>query len=290
MADHKKVDDLSGVQTTGHEWDGIEELNNPLPRWWLWMFYATIFWAVLYWIVMPSWPLVSTYTPGVLGHSQRANVIADVEQAKLARSEAGQGLIEASLEEIQNTSGLLEFAMANGSAAFGDNCAPCHGSGAQGSRGYPNLNDDDWLWGGDLDSIHETLRVGIRSGHDEERSGDMTAFGRDEILEKDEIQTVAAYVRSMSGLQTLSDEQKEAGAELFGDNCAACHGESGEGEIALGAPNLTDGIWLFGSSMEDVVETITNGRAGVMPAWDKRLDPVTVKSLAVYVHSLGGGQ
>ncbi|WP_350333945.1 cytochrome-c oxidase, cbb3-type subunit III [Coralliovum pocilloporae] len=290
MADQKKVDELSGVATTGHEWDGIEELNNPLPRWWLWMFYVTIIWAFLYWIAMPSWPLVSSYTTGILGHSQRANVLEDVAQAKAARSELGQGLINASLEDIQNTADLLEFAMASGSAAFGDNCAPCHGSGAQGSRGFPNLNDDDWLWGGDLDSIHETIRVGIRSGHDEERSGDMTAFGRDEILEKDEIQTVAAYVRSMSGLQTLSDEQKTAGEELFADNCAACHAEDGTGEIALGAPNLTDGIWLFGSSMDDVVETITNGRKGVMPAWDTRLDEVTVKSLAVYVHSLGGGQ
>lgn len=293
MADasqNRDVDQLSGTETTGHEWDGIKELNTPLPSWWVWVFYATVIWSVVYWVLMPSWPLISGYTEGIRGHSQRALVAEQVAELNALRAERGAGLVEASLEEIRDTPELLTFAMANGQAAFGDNCAPCHGTGATGFIGYPNLNDDAWLWGGTLEDIHITLLHGIRANNDETRFGEMLAFGRDGILDRTQIRDVTGYVLSLSGLEAPADANLEEGAVIYADNCAACHGDSGEGIQELGAPNLTDAIWLYGSSVEAVTESIANGRAGVMPGWVDRLDPVTIKSLAVYVHSLGGGQ
>ncbi len=290
MAEHKYIDEATGTETTGHEWDGLQELNTPLPRWWVNTFYITIVWAIGYCIAMPAWPLISDYTKGVLGASQREQVITAHKAAVAERAQKGGGLVDAELEVIKNDQNLLNFAMANGKAAFGDNCAPCHGSGATGAVGYPNLNDDDWLWGGTLDDIHTTLKFGIRSGHDDARVGDMQAFGTDEILSKEEIQSVSNYVLSLSGGESGAGADLEAGKILFADNCAACHGEDGKGLTELGAPNLADKIWLFGGDLASIVETVTNGRKGVMPAWTGRLDDVTVKSLAVFVHSLGGGK
>ena len=289
MAD-KEIDKLSGVETTGHEWDGLKELNNPLPRWWLWVFYATVIWAVIYWILMPSWPMLTDYTRGIRGQSQRAIVMQEVDALKALRAEKGAGLADADLAEIQQTPAMLEFAMANGRSAFGDNCAPCHGSGGGGFTGYPNLNDDAWLWGGSLDDIHQTLLYGIRSDHDETRFGDMPAFGRDELLTPDEVFDVANYVHSMAGMDTAADANLEEGKTLYMDNCAVCHGDEGKGMRELGAPNLTDGIWMYGSDLDTIIDGINNGRGAVMPAWIDRLDPVTLKSLAVYTHSLGGGE
>ncbi len=291
MSEHnKEMDHITGVETTGHEWDGLKELNNPLPRWWLWTFYITIVWAIGYWVAYPAWPLVSDYTKGMLGHSNRAEGLEAYNQLMAARLEKGAGLKDATVDEILANDDLRAFAEAQGAAAFGDNCSACHGSGAAGTTDYPNLVDDDWLWGGSVDAIHETIRVGIRSGHDDERAGDMTAFGRDEILEKEDILTVANYVMSLSGMPTDDGADLEAGKVLFEENCASCHGEDAKGLQELGAPNLTDAIWLYGGDRATIIETITNGRKGVMPAWEKRLDPVTVKSLAVYVHTRGGGQ
>ncbi|ESR26439.1 cytochrome-c oxidase, cbb3-type subunit III [Lutibaculum baratangense] len=290
MAHDKQVDDVSGVEMTGHEWDGLRELNNPLPRWWLWTFYVTCAWAVVYWVLMPSWPLLDDYLRGVRGHSQRAVVMEEVAALQAQRATAGAGLQEVSLEEIQQTPDLLQFAMANGAAAFGDNCAACHGSGGQGATGYPNLNDDVWLWGGTLDEIHQTLLYGIRAEHDETRMGDMPAFGRDGILNRQEIRATANHVLTLSGQEPEEGADLALGEELFVNNCAACHGESGEGMRELGSANLADHEWLYGGSLQAVMASIDQGRAGVMPAWDARLDPVTIKSLAVYVHALGGGE
>ncbi|PLW74897.1 cytochrome-c oxidase, cbb3-type subunit III [Cohaesibacter celericrescens] len=291
MSDHKKdIDQVSGIETTGHEWDGLKELNNPLPRWWLWTWYVTIVWAVGYCVLYPSWPLLTDYTKGVLGHSNRAEGIAAYDALIAKRLESGAGLKDASVEDILGNDDLRTFAVAQGAAAFGDNCSACHGSGAAGSTDYPNLLDDDWLWGGTIDAIHETLRVGIRSGHDEERANSMTAFGRDEILEKEDIVTVSNYVLSISGQPTDDGADLEAGKVLFEENCTACHGEDAKGLQEMGAPNLTDAIWLYGGSRETIIESVTNGRNGVMPSWEARLDPVTIKSLAVYVHTRGGGQ
>ena len=289
MAGNRRTDEVSGVDTTGHEWDGIEELDNPMPRWWLWVLYATIVWAIGYWIVMPAWPLMTTYTKGVLGYSQRAAVMSDIAEVKASRAGEEAKILASSLDEITKDPALKRFTLAAGQAAFGDNCAACHGSGAQGAKGYPNLNDDHWLWGGSLEEIHYTINYGIRSAHDDTRFNDMTAFLADEILEKQEISDVAEYVLSLSGTSTDS-EAASRGEPIFEENCVACHSEGGVGSREMGAPNLSDKLWLFGGDRETVIQSISYGRKGVMPTWEARLDPVTVKALSIYVHSLGGGE
>jgi len=284
------LDHVSGKTTTGHEWDGIKELNTPLPRWWVITFYATIVWAVGYWIMYPAWPLLWSNTPGVLHYSSRSQVTSELADLEKMRGEKMVALGAASLADIEKDPALLALARARGKTVFGDNCAPCHGSGGAGAKGFPNLNDDDWLWGGSLDQIMQTIQFGVRSGHPKAHEGAMLAFGRDGMLKNDEIVTVANYVRSLSGLPTSPGFDPVKGQKIFADNCATCHGEAARGNQEIGAPNLTDKIWLYGSDQQTVVETITNGRGGVMPAWVGRFDPTTIKSLAVYVHSLGGGQ
>jgi cytochrome c oxidase cbb3-type subunit 3 len=290
MSEHNDIDHVSGRSTTGHEWDGIKELNTPLPRWWVLTFYATIIWAIGYWVFYPAWPLVSGYTRGVLNHSNRAAVAEDLARLEALRGEKMKVLGTASLADIERDPALLALARARGRTVFGDNCAPCHGSGAAGAKGYPNLNDDDWLWGGTLDQITQTIQFGARSGNAKAHEGQMLAFGRDGTLKGEEIVTVANYVRSLSGLSTAPGYDAAAGKKIFAENCVSCHGEEGKGNQELGAPNLTDQIWLYGSDEATIIDTITNGRAGVMPAWIGRLDPVTIKALTVYVHSLGGGK
>jgi cytochrome c oxidase cbb3-type subunit III len=290
MAEHKDVDAVTGTGTTGHEWDGIRELNTPLPRWWLWLFYATIVWAFGYWVVYPAWPTVSGYTAGVFGYSTRAQVESDLADLGKVRGDKAATLAAVPLADIAKDPALLAFARAQGRAAFGDNCAPCHGSGAAGAKGFPNLNDDDWLWGGTLAEIEHTIAFGARSGHRQARDSQMPAFGRDGILKRDEIVEVANHVRGLAGLPTRRGTDIETGRKLYADNCALCHGGTGNGNKELGAPNLTDGIWLYGSDEATIIDVIANSRASVMPAWLGRLDPVTIKSLAVYVHTLGGGK
>jgi len=290
MTDHSDIDHVSGTVTTGHEWDGIKELNTPLPRWWVITFYLTIFWAIGYWILYPAWPLLRSNTPGILRYSSRANVAVELAKLEKMRGEKMAALGAASLADIEKDPGMLALARARGKTVFGDNCAPCHGSGATGSKGFPNLNDDDWLWGGSLEQIAQTIRYGVRSGNPKGHEGQMLAFGKDGTLKPDQIVTVANYVRSLSGLPTRPGYDAAQGAKIFAENCAACHGDNGKGNPELGAPNLTDQIWLYGSDEATIIETITNGRAGVMPAWEGRLDPTTIKIMAVYVHSLGGGK
>lgn len=284
------IDEFTGTPTTGHEWDGVKELNTPLPRWWLWTFYATVIWAALYMVAYPAWPLVASYTRGLLGYSSRADVATDLAALQAQRGARGVALANADLADIEKDPNLLAFARAQGKAAFGDNCAPCHGTGATGSKGYPNLNDDDWLWGGALPAIHETIQYGIRSGHAQARESQMPAFGKDGLLKRDEIVQVANYVRSLSGLPVAKGVDLAAGKTLFAENCAVCHGDDGKGNQELGAPNLTDRIWLNSADESSIIEMIYTGRGGVMPSWVDRLDPATVKALAVYVHTLGGGK
>src|ERR1700760_3799265 len=291
MTDHQSdIDSVTGKSTTGHEWDGIKELNTPLPRWWIMTFYATIIWAIGYWVVYPAWPLLTGYTTGVLHYTNRAAVAEDLAKLEAMRGEKLAVLGKASLADIEKDPALLSLARARGKTVFADNCAPCHGSGAAGAKGYPNLNDDDWLWGGTLDQIIQTIQFGARSGNDKAHEGQMLAFGHDGILKKEQITTVANYVRSLSGLSTAPGFDAAEGKNIFAENCASCHGEGGKGNQEFGAPNLTDQIWLYGSDEATIEETITNGRAGVMPAWIGRLDPITIKALTVYVHSLGGGK
>ncbi|MGB6197660.1 MAG: cytochrome-c oxidase, cbb3-type subunit III [Methyloceanibacter sp.] len=278
------------AETTGHEWDGITELNKPLPKWWLWTFYATIVWAIGYWLLMPAWPLVSSYSKGFLGYSQRERVAEQVVEAKAAKSDYRDKIAAKDLTAINNDPELLSFALAGGEAAFGDNCAPCHGRGAQGAFGYPNLRDDSWLWGdGTLAAIHKTILHGIRSGDPDTQTNQMPAFGRTGVLNEPQIADVAEFTLSLSG-KANDKEADERGAKIFATTCTPCHGADGKGNPKLGAPNLTDELWLYAGDKQTIMAAIRNGRGGVMPAWIARLDPETIKELAIYVHSLGGGR
>jgi len=290
MTEHSDFDHVSGRSTTGHEWDGIKELNTPLPRWWVITFYATILWAIGYWILYPAWPLLWGHTTGIWNYSTRAEVATELANLEKIRGDKMVKLGAASLEEIEKDPALLALARARGKTVFGDNCAPCHGSGGAGAKGYPNLNDDEWLWGGSLDQIMQTIQFGARSGHPKTHESAMLAFGKEGVLKKDQIAIVANHVRSLSGLPTSPGYDAAAGTKIFADNCTSCHGDNAKGNQELGAPDLTDKIWLYGSDEATLIETISNGRAGVMPAWVSRLDPSTVKALTVYVHSLGGGK
>lgn len=283
-------DPVSGVDTTGHEWDGIKELDNPLPRWWLWVFYASIVWSIGYWIVMPAWPLVSSYTKGLLGHSQRATLIEELAAAKSRQAEWLDRIRTATVAEIRADPQLLEFAMAGGRSAFAVNCSQCHGQGAAGFKGYPNLNDDAWLWGGEPEQILFTITHGIRNEDDPDaRWSEMPKFGKDGLLARGQIGDVVEYVLSISG-QDHDQARAGAGMTVFAEQCAACHGDNARGNAELGAPNLSDSIWLYGGDRAALTESVTNSRFGIMPAWGRKLDEATLKQLAVYVHALGGGQ
>ena len=286
----KQHDKANDVGTTGHEWDGIYELNTPLPRWWLWLFYMTIIWAIGYWIVYPAWPLLSSYTGGAFGWHSRSAVATDLAELKVQRGPMMTKLAAASLQQIETTPQLLDFARALGRSAFADNCAPCHGAGGGGAKGYPNLTDDDWLWGGKLAEISQTITHGIRSTDDQGHQGSMPAFGRDGMLKSDDIATVADYIRSLSALPVKPGADLVRGAKIFTDNCAVCHGADGKGKRDIGSANLTDQIWLYGSDTKAIIDGIWNGHGGIMPAWGGKLDPVTIKALTVYVHTFGGGE
>lgn len=281
MAKNNEKDKLSGVETTGHEWDGLKELNNPAPRWWLWVFFICCVWAFGYWIVYPAWPTLSGNTKGAKGWTSHKKLADEQAEITARRGEFAEQIKYKTLEEIQNDPELYAFAIAGGKAMFKENCAACHGTGAQGLKGYPNLNDDDWLWGGKLGDIYYTLKVGVRSTHEKTRMSQMPAFGKDGILKQQQIEHVAQYV--LDGV----DAQ---GAQVYKDNCAACHGAEGKGGREFGAPNLKDAIWLYGNSKEAIVQQVTNPRHGVMPTWETRLPDEVIKQLTIYVHSLGGGE
>jgi cytochrome c oxidase cbb3-type subunit 3 len=287
MAD-KHVDELSGVETTGHVWDGIRELNNPLPRWWVWTFYACILWAIGYTVFYPAWPLLTSNTKGVLNVTNRSVLKDELTAAKDAQKVFVDKIAATPVADIVKDKPLSEFATAAGAAAFKVNCTPCHGSGAQGGIGYPNLNDNDWLWGGSADQIYTTIAHGIRdTGDPDTRVSEMPAFG--EMLKPEEIRNVAAYVADLSK-QPVSIGDPAAGKEIFANNCVACHGDNAQGNRDLGAPNLVDAIWLKGSGEAAIIAQVTLPKHGVMPAWTARLGDTTVKELAVFVHSLGGGE
>jgi len=281
-------DSVTGRETTGHEWDGIKELNTPLPKWWLYVFYATIIWSVVYWILYPSIPGITGYVHGVLGWSMREEHAEVMAEARASQAKFYDQIAAAELGEIRGDQNLLNFALAGGEAAFADNCAPCHGAGGSGRPGgYPVLADDAWIWGGGLEDIHATIQYGVRNEHPDSRQSMMPAYA--DILSADQLTDVASYVLSLSG-EAEDPKAAQRGAQVFAEQCAACHGEDGKGMNALGAPNLSDAIWLYGGSKQEIVSQIANPQHGVMPPWENRLDSETVKMLSVYVHSLGGGQ
>ncbi|ACI94450.1 cytochrome c oxidase, Cbb3-type, subunit III [Afipia carboxidovorans OM5] len=286
----KQIDEFSGVSTTGHEWDGIKELDNPMPRWWLIIYYATIVWAGAYVIAYPAWPLISTATTGLLGYSSRSEMKAEFAAANAAKADYIAAIASKSVTEILADDKLRTFAAAAGAAAFKVNCVQCHGSGAQGSPGYPNLNDDVWLWGGKPQDIQQTIAHGIRFTEDSNtRVSEMPAFG--DMLKPQEITQVANYVASLSGKAgDTSATDIAAGKELYAQNCSSCHGDEGKGNQEVGAPNLTDAIWFYGSTPAAIAAQIKAPKHGVMPAWGVRLGDTAVKELTVYVHSLGGGE
>ena len=287
MSDERKIDEATGQEIKGHEWDGIAELDTPLPRWWLWTFYVTIVWGVIYTIAYPAWPLVSSATEGVLGYSSRAEVAQSIADNEAANSDIIARVAATEFAEIAADAELDSFAKAGGAAVYRTYCSQCHGAGAAGAKGYPNLIDDDWLWGSGAEEIAYTVRHGIRwEDDDETRYSEMPAFGADGILSAAEIGQVADYVLSLSG----QAEPSEAGATLYADNCAACHGDEGLGDQEQGAPNLADAIWLYGSDRESVIETITHSRFGVMPSWSEKLTEAQIRQVAHYVHTLGGGE
>jgi cytochrome c oxidase cbb3-type subunit III len=289
MSAAQEHDKVTGRQTTGHEWDGIKELNTPLPSWWLYVLYATIVWAIGYWIVYPAWPSLSSYTAGLFGYSTRAEFSKDMLAEAAARQVWTDQLKGLPVDQVAANPDLLNYSMAGGRAIFAVNCQPCHGAGGQGAPGYPVLADDDWIWGGDLASIEQTIRYGVRSVHESTRLSEMPRFGADAMLTPEQIADTADYVVTLSGGKSDA-AAAERGKALFAEQCAACHGEQGKGMLELGAPNLTDQIWLYGGSREQIVAQITAPKQGVMPTWEGKLDDNTVKMLTVYVHSLGGGQ
>lgn len=290
MSEKNETDDITGIETTGHEWDGIKELNNPLPRSWLWGLYGTIVFSIGYVIAYPALPLINSSTAGLLGWSSRQNVADDIARLEKGRESLGQDLVATDLNKISGNPELMQFALAGGSSAFKVYCSQCHGAGAAGGGIYPNLVDDDWIWGGTVDDIYLTLKHGIRYEADEDtRFSQMPNFGSDGILERDAIKDVAWYVRSISG-QDADSEAAERGSVVYQDNCAACHGNSGEGVQDLGAPALNDAIWLYGGTYEEIVAQISKPKQGVMPAWGERLSEATIRQLSLYVHRLGGGE
>jgi cytochrome c oxidase cbb3-type subunit 3 len=282
-------DDATGVNTTGHEWDGIKELNNPLPRWWLLVLYASIIYGLGYTVFYPAWPSLSGYTKGILGYNSHAEYYTEAAAAADAKKVYTDKIATLSVDDISKDPQLLEFSLAGGQAVFNENCAQCHGVGGQGQKGYPILADDNWLWGGTLAQIEQTVRHGIRSEDGETRQSQMPRFGADSILTPEQITDVAEYVVALSGGEA-DTAAKERGGKVFAENCVACHGQNGEGNKELGAPSLTNNIWQFTGDRAAFAAQVTSPKHGVMPAWQGRLNDDLIKMVTVYVHSLGGGQ
>jgi cytochrome c oxidase cbb3-type subunit 3 len=286
----RETDDHTGTETTGHEWDGIKELDTPLPRWWLWTWYGSIAAAIVYWVLMPAWPGITGYTRGTLGQSDRAQVVKELNGLANQRHAGESKLRVATLQQIEADPELQDYAMQVGASVFGDNCATCHGAGGAGVKGYPNLRDDVWLWGGSLDKIRHTIQVGVRSGHPQALGEKvMPAFGRDQMLTDAQVSDLTEYVVALSGRKANAAAVARA-RQTYVDQCGACHGAAGTGDVAQGIPNLTDAEWLFGSDRASIHDQIWNGRNGVMPTWEARFSPETVKALAVYVHANAGGE
>ncbi len=291
MPTKTEKDLYEGKPTTGHEWDGVREYDLPLPKWWVYVLYATILWAAVYFVLYPSVPYFTGYFKGVLGWNSRVEVAEKIDEAKRAQSRYLDRIRTETPDEIRRQPELLNFALAGGKAAFADNCAPCHAAGGAGRVGFPSLADDLWIWGGKLADIEQTIRFGIRSGHDKARTSQMPNYGADGTLNGAQIDDVAEYVLSLTGRST-NKAAVERGLLIFNqeDKCIACHGKDGAGKQELGAPPLNTRIFLYGGNKDAIVRQVTKPQHGVMPAWSGRLDDETIKMLTLYVHSLGGGK
>ncbi|MQX36934.1 cytochrome-c oxidase, cbb3-type subunit III [Roseospira navarrensis] len=287
MADHPERDEITGRYTTGHEWDGIKELNTPLPKWWVWVFYITIGWSVLYTIAYPSWPAMAGFFNGALGWNARSALEENLAEARESRSEWLTQIAAKEVPAILEDNTLRSYAMRGGEVLFKENCAPCHQTGGAGAHGYPTLADDEWIWGGTPDAILTTIRYGIRDqDNDDTRVNYMPAFG-DDWFTDEEIEAVAGYVYALSHGEAPAEGP---GQTLFSQQCVACHGPDGGGVPMLGGPPLNNRIFLYGGEQDDIAAQVRNPTHGVMPPWENRLSDEEIKQLAVYVHSLGGGE
>ncbi|MBX6323646.1 MAG: cytochrome-c oxidase, cbb3-type subunit III [Rhodospirillaceae bacterium] len=282
-------DPYTGHATTGHEWDGIRELNTAVPRpVWVFLIAAALF-SVVYWVLMPAWPLGRTYTRGLLGADARRDVVASLQRAALARSDWTARVAAGDFAAVAADEALMARVRETGHALFGDNCAACHGVDAAGGPGFPSLIDGTWLWGGAPDTVFETIRVGVNAEHPETRVSQMPAFGRDGMLDRQAILDVVAYVRSLSQPGIAAGPESDrvaAGREVFAANCTACHGEDARGSDETGAPDLTDTFWLYGGDEESIYRTVYGGRQGHMPSWEGRLSDLDRRTLTLYVLDL----
>ena len=286
-------DDVTGRETTGHEWNGIKELDTPIPRGVLMFLIVTHIWAIAWWFFVPAWPLGTTYTRGFLGVDQRTTVEAQVANGQQQRSAWTTRLEAEPYEAILADEALMKTVRDTGRQLFGDNCAACHGRDGRGRANYPDLTDDDWLWGGGPELIEQTMRVGINTAHPDTRIGQMPAFGRDQMLDREQVRNAAAYVYSLTNPDYSTPENLDridAGHEVFVSTCAACHGDNGQGNVDVGAPNLTDARWIYGGDLDTIIASVHGGRQGHMPTWDERLTTAEIRTLAVYVHDLGAAR
>ncbi len=286
-------DPVTGRETTGHEWNGIKELDTPVPRGVLIFLVVTHIWAIGWWFFAPAWPVGTTYTKGLLGIDQRTSVEEQLLEGQRIRSVWLTRLETEAYDSILADEGLMHTVRGTGRQLFGDNCAACHGRDGRGRAGYPDLTDDDWLWGGGPELIEQTLRYGINSDHPDSRIAQMPAFGRDDMLDRGQVRSVAFYVYSLSNPDYSTDDNLgriEAGREVFETTCAACHGEEAQGVADVGAPNLTDSRWVYGGDLQTIINTVHGGRQGHMPTWDERLTDAEIRTLSLYVHDLGASQ
>jgi len=282
-------DSVSGQMTTGHEWDGIKELNTPMPRWWLYTFYACIAFSAVWVVLYPALPISGA--TGLLGWTARGALPAQLS-AERARIEPMMARLRAATpEQIAADPELRGFALAGGRIAFANNCAACHGAGGQGAiGGFPSLADDDWIYGGTFEAIQHTIRHGVRSNEsDEQRGIAMPAFQTTGMLNATQVSDTAEFVLSLSDRSTDAAAVTR-GEALYAENCSSCHADRGEGNRDLGSPRINDRIWLYGGDKTSIMRSIGYSRAGVMPSWQGRLDPATVNMLTIYVHALGGGE
>ena len=286
-------DAATGRETTGHEWNGIKELDTPIPRGVLMFLIVTHIWAIAWWFFVPAWPLGQTYTKGLLGVDQQTTVEARVVEGQQQRSAWTTRLEAEPYEAILADEALMKTVRDTGRQLFGDNCAACHGRDGRGRANYPDLTDDDWLWGGGPELIEQTMRGGINTAHPDTRIGQMPAFGRDQMLDREQVRNAAAYVYSLTNPDYSTPENLDridAGHEVFVSTCAACHGDNGQGNLDVGAPNLTDARWIYGGDLDTIIASVHGGRQGHMPTWDERLTTAEIRTLAVYVHDLGAAR
>lgn len=289
--DNPEHDPVTGRHTTGHEWNGIKELDTPIPRIVLFFLAAGALFSLVWWVLMPAWPLGTTYTRGLLGLDQREVVTREVQLAAAERAVWMDRIAAEPFEAIVADPALMGHVMDAGPTLFADNCGVCHGVSGTGGPGFPDLTAGVWLWGGDPETVAETIRIGINSHHEESRASQMLPFGRLGVLNREQVRAAAIHVRSLSG-QTMPDVDQavlDMGREVYAANCAACHGAEGRGDAAFGAPDLTDDRWLYGGDLTSVIASIHGGRQGHMPHWEGRLTPAEIRLLAVYVGALAEG-